>query len=73
MYFSTNCGYSDGTNCAPLVGYLFSFYYERDFMMSLPGDKKVLNDSNSTFRYLDDLLNIDDTYVHQIPIRTSLT
>ena len=28
-----------GTNCAPLVADLFLFCYERDFMMSLSGDK----------------------------------
>ena len=26
-----------GTNCAPLVADLFSFCYERDFMLSLSG------------------------------------
>ena len=28
-----------GTNCAPLLAYLFLFWYERDFMMSLSADK----------------------------------
>ena len=28
-----------GTKCALLVADLFSFYYERDFMLSLSGDK----------------------------------
>ena len=28
-----------GTNCVPLVAYLFLFCYERDFMMSLSDDK----------------------------------
>ena len=35
-----------GTDCAPLVAYLFLFCYERDF----------------TSRYLDDLLNIDNNF-----------
>ena len=30
-----------GTNCAPLVADLFLFCYERDFMMSLSGDKQA--------------------------------
>ena len=30
-----------GTNCAPLVVDLFLFCYERDFMMSLSGDKQA--------------------------------
>ena len=29
-----------GTNCAPLVAYLFLICYERDFMMSLSDDKQ---------------------------------
>ena len=48
-----------GTNCAPLVAYLFLFCYERDFMMSLQAG---FNDaSNATSRYLDDISNIDAT------------
>ena len=31
-----------GTNCAPLVADLFLFCYERDFMMSLSGDKQAV-------------------------------
>ena len=30
-----------GTNCAPLVAYLFLFWYERDCTMSLSGDKQA--------------------------------
>ena len=44
-----------GTNCAPLVADLFLLCYERDFMKSF----------NSTSRYLDDLLNIDNIYFDQ--------
>ena len=53
-----------GTNCAPLVADLFLFCYERDFMMSLSDDN--LSDSidvfNTTSRYLDDILNINNVY-----------
>ena len=53
-----------GTNCAPLVAYLFLFCYERDFMMSLADDNQadVIDAFNSTFRYLDDILNINNVY-----------
>ena len=53
-----------GTNCAPIVADLFLFWYERDFMMSPSVDKDAeVNEAfNSTSRYLDDLLNIDNTY-----------
>ena len=58
-----------GTNCAPLVADLFLFCYERDFMMSLSGDKQadVIDAINTTSRYLDDILNIFfDNMVSQI-------
>ena len=53
-----------GTNCAPLVADLFRFCYERDFMMSLSDDKQadVSEAFNTTSRYLDDTLNIDNVY-----------
>ena len=53
-----------GTNCAPLVADLFLFYYERDYMASLPNDNQadLIEAFNSTSRYLDDLLNIDNLY-----------
>ena len=49
-----------GTNCAPLVADPF----ERDFMDSLNHDNQadVIEAFNSTSRYLDDLLNIDNPY-----------
>ena len=46
-----------GTNCAPLVADLFLFCYERDFMMS-----DVIDAFNTTSRYLDDILNINNVY-----------
>ena len=53
-----------GTNYAPLVADLFLFYYERDFMTSLSVDNQadIIQAFNSTSRYLDDLLNIDNPY-----------
>ena len=54
-----------GTNCAPLVAYLFLYCYERDFMDSL-NIKLMLSrrliPHLGTSRYLDDLLNIDNPY-----------
>ena len=57
-----------GTNCAPLVADLFLFCYERDFMLSLSYNNQadVVEAFNSTSRYLDDLLNIDDPYFAQM-------
>ena len=53
-----------GTNCAPLVADLFLFCYERDFMMSLSDDKQadIIDAFNTTYRYLDDILNINNVY-----------
>ena len=53
-----------GTNCAPLVADLFLYCYKRDFMDSLNHDNQadVKEAFNSTSRYLDDLLNIDNPY-----------
>ena len=53
-----------GTNCSPLVADLLLFCYERYFMDSLSGDNQVdiIDAFNSTSRYLDDLLNIDNPY-----------
>ena len=52
------------TNCAFLVTDLFLFCYERDFMLSFSEDTQfdVIESFNSTFRYLDDLLNIDNNF-----------
>ena len=53
-----------GTNCAPLVADLFLFCYERDFIMSLSDDKQadVIGEFNTTSRYLDYTLNINNVY-----------
>ena len=53
-----------GTSCAPLVADLFLFYYEREFMMSLSVENQfeIIEAFSSTSRYLDDLLNIYNTY-----------
>ena len=57
-----------GTNCAPLVADLFLFCYERDFMKSLSPKNRadIIEAFNSTSRYLDDLLNIDNIYFEQM-------
>ena len=63
-------GITMGTNCAPLVADLFLFCYERDFVMSLSDDNRLIILINTTSRYLDDILNINnvdfDNMVSQI-------
>ena len=51
-----------GTNCAPLVADLFLICYERDFMTSLSDDNQADDAFNSTSRYLDDIVNINNIY-----------
>ena len=53
-----------GTNCAPLVADMFLFWYEGDFMLSLSDDNQseIIEAFNSVSQYLDDLLNIDNTF-----------
>ena len=57
-----------GTNCAPLVADLFLFCYERDFMKSLSPKNQadIFEAFNSSSRYLDDLLYIDNIYFKQM-------
>ena len=53
-----------GTKYAPLVADLFWFWYEKDFIMSLSNDKlaDIIVALNTTSRYLDDILNINNVY-----------
>ena len=57
-----------GTNRAPLVADLFLFCYERDFMLSLSDNNQtdIIEVFNSTSRYLDYLLNIDNPNFEQM-------
>ena len=68
-----------GTNCAPLVADLFLYCYERDFPKSISRKNQadIIEAFNSTLRYLDDLLNIDNIYFDQMvdriyPYRTQV-
>ena len=56
------------TNCASLVADLFLICYERDFMMSLSDDNQAddIDAFNSTSRYLDDIVNINNIYFDNI-------
>ena len=67
-FIGKTIGIPMGTNCAPLVADLFLFCYERDFMKSLSRENQadIIEAFNSTSRYLDDLLNIDNIYFDQM-------
>ena len=53
-----------GTNCAPLEADVFLYCYESDCMDSLKYDSQadIIEAFNSTSRYLDEPLNIDNPY-----------
>ena len=56
------------TNCALLFAELVLFCHERYFMLSLSDNNQtdIIEAFNSTSRYLDDLLNIDNPYFEQM-------
>ena len=62
--YRQDVGIPMGTNCAPLIADIFLFCYERDFMMSLSDDKQAdaIDAFNTTSRYLDCILNINNVY-----------
>lgn len=70
-----------GTDCAPYLANLFLYSYEFDFMNKLLKEKKhnVLRKFNKCFRYIDDLLTINndgfmDKWKHKIyPEELTLT
>ena len=50
------------TNCAPLLADIFLYSYEADFIQSLlsTGKKKLASQFNFTYRYIDDVLSINN-------------
>ena len=61
--FQQTVGLPMGTYCAPLLAYLFLYYYEADFMQELlrKKDKKLAISFNSTFRYIDDVFSLNNS------------
>ena len=56
------------TICAPLIADLILFCYARDFVWSLSDNNQadVVEAFSSTSRYLDDLLDIDNSFSEQM-------
>ena len=52
-----------GTNCAPLHADLFLYSYEADFIQGLikKNQKKLARSFNFTFRYIDDVLSLNNS------------
>jgi hypothetical protein len=51
------------TNCAPLLANLFLYSYEADFMQGLlkKNVKRFSRSFNFTFRYIDDVLSLNNS------------
>jgi hypothetical protein len=51
-----------GTNCAPHLADLLLYSYEADFIPGLlnKNEKKVARSFNYTFRYIDDVLSLNN-------------
>ena len=70
--FQQTVGIPMDTNCAPLLADLFLHSYEAEFVQKLLRDnnKKLAVSFNHTFRYIDDVLSINNhnfhNYIHLI-------
>ena len=60
--FQQMVGIPMGTNCVPLLADIFLYSYEAEFIQSLPttGKKKLASQFNFTYRYIYDVLSIND-------------
>jgi hypothetical protein len=60
-----------GTNCAPLLADLFLYSYEVDFIQGLlkKNEKKLARSFNIKFRYIDDVLSLNNSWAAILLIR----
>ena len=64
--FRQTIGIPMGTNCAPLLANLYLFYHEYKFLENLSKKKDFHGKCfKLTFRYIDDLLSINNKYFKQ--------
>jgi hypothetical protein len=63
LVFQLTVGIPMGTICAPLLVDLFLYLYEADFIQRLlnKNEKKLPRSFNFTFRYIDDVLSINNS------------
>ena len=61
--FQQTVGIPMGTNCALLLADLFLYSYEVDFIQGLlnKNEKKLARSFNFTFRYIDDVLSLNNS------------
>ena len=63
--FQQTVGIPMGTNCAPLLADLFLYSYEADFIQGFlkKTEKKLVRSFNFTFRYIDDVLSLNNSRI----------
>jgi hypothetical protein len=68
-----------GINSAPLLADLFLYSYEADFIQELlqKNEKKLTQSFNFTFRYIDDVLSLNnykfgDSFDRNLPIEIEI-
>jgi len=67
-----------GTNCVPLISDLFLYSYEADIIYGLlkKKEKKLAQSINFTFRYIDDVISLNNSrfgdFVYRIYIPLNL-
>ena len=61
--FQRTVGIPMGTNCAPLLADLFRYSHEAVFIQGLlkKNEKKLSRSFNFTFRYIDDVLSLNNS------------
>ena len=61
--FQQTVGIPMDTNCAPLLADLFLYSHEADFIQRLlkKNEKKLVRSFNFTFRYIDDVLSLNNS------------
>ena len=69
--FQQTVGIPMGTNCAPLLADLFLYSYEADFIQGLlkKNEKKLSQSFNFTFRYIDDVLSLNNSRFGDFVVR----
>ena len=67
--FQQTVGIPMGTYCAPLFADIFLYSYKADFIPSLlsTGRKQLASRFNLTYRYIDDLLSINNPEFENYP------
>jgi hypothetical protein len=63
--FRQTVGIPMGTNCAPLLADLFLYSYKADFIQVFlkKNEKKLTRSFNFTFRYIDDVLSLNNLVI----------